>query len=49
MDIYAVAGIMGHSDITTLKHYLSFLEDDLAEAHRRHSPVNGYLSKEGKG
>ena len=46
MDVYTLAKLMGHSDISTLRHYLRFIEDDLREAHRRHSPVNGYLSKE---
>ena len=46
MDVYTVAAILGHSDITTLKHYIRFLEDDLRDAHRRHGPVDGYLFKE---
>ncbi len=46
MDVYTVAAIMGHSDIATLRHYLRFIEDDLREAHHRHGPVNGWLSKE---
>ncbi len=46
MNVYTVAAILGHSDITTLKHYIRFLEDDLRDAHRRHGPVDGYLSKE---
>ena len=46
MDVYQVAAILGHSDITTLKHYIRFLEDDLRDAHSRHSPVDGYLSQE---
>ena len=48
MDIYAVAGIMGHTDISTLKHYLNFLEDDLAAAHKKYGPVNGYLTEKEK-
>jgi len=49
MDVYQVAAIMGHSDISTLRHYLYFLEDDLAEAHRQYSPVNGYLKNSQEG
>ena len=46
MDIYTLARLMGHSDIVTLRHYLALAEMDAAAAHRRHGPVNGYLSKE---
>ena len=44
MDIYTLARLMGHADISTLRHYLALVESDLADAHRRHGPVNGYLS-----
>lgn len=46
MDVYQVAAIMGHADIGTLRHYLSFVESDLHDAHRRHSPMNGHMSKQ---
>jgi len=46
MDVYQVAAIMGHADIGTLRHYLNFVEDDLHDAHRKHSPMNGHLSKQ---
>ncbi len=46
MDIYTLARLMGHADIATLRHYLALAEMDAAAAHRRHGPVNGYLSSQ---
>ncbi len=46
MDIYTLARLMGHADIATLRHYLAIAEVDTANAHRRHGPVDGWLSKE---
>jgi integrase/recombinase XerD len=41
MDIYMLREIMGHNDITVLRHYLAFAPAALAQAHARHSPLNG--------
>ena len=40
MNIYVLAKLMGHSDITTLKQYLNLAEDDLAAAHQKFGPVD---------
>jgi integrase/recombinase XerD len=40
MNVYVVAKLMGHADITMLKRYLAFLEQDLAAAHARHGVVD---------
>lgn len=43
MDIYTVAGLMGHSTIDLLKHYVSLSDEDLQRAHSLHSPVDHIL------
>jgi site-specific recombinase XerD len=43
MNIYALAQLMGHSDIHTLKQYLPLVEDDLQTAHDKASPVDRLL------
>lgn len=35
MDILTLQRLMGHSDITVLKHYLLLLDEDLESAHRK--------------
>ena len=40
MDIFTLQRLMGHEDITVLKHYLAILDSDLREAHRRHGVVD---------
>lgn len=43
MNIYALARLMGHRDITVLRHYLALVESDLAAAHAAASPVDRAL------
>lgn len=43
MNIYALQQIMGHSDLTILRRYLSLVEEDLADAHRKHGAVDNML------
>lgn len=33
MDIYILANLMGHTDITVLRHYLAFVQKDLQDAY----------------
>lgn len=40
MNVYIVAKLMGHADITMLKRYLAFLEQDLQGAHERYGVVD---------
>lgn len=40
MNIYLLARLMGHTDISVLKSYLAIVEDDAQEAHSRSSPVD---------
>lgn len=43
MNIYALARLMGHVDLTMLKRYLALVEGDLAAAHHEHGAVDRYL------
>ena len=43
MNIYILAKMMGHSDIMTLRKYLSFVEDDVKAAHEDAGPVDNLL------
>ena len=43
MDVYTLAELMGHADLTLLQQYLALDEDDLLAAHRAHSPVDTFL------
>ncbi len=43
-DLYTLARLMGHTDITVLKYYLKLTDVDTAEAHRRASPVDNSLN-----
>lgn len=38
MNIFVLQRLMGHADISTLRHYLKFVDNDLATAHKQHSP-----------
>lgn len=43
MNIYALARLMGHADITVLRQYLDLVDGDLEAAHRAASPVDRLL------
>ena len=43
MNIYVLARLMGHADITILRQYLPLLEGDLQEAHARFGAVDNLL------
>jgi site-specific recombinase XerD len=45
MDIYTLAALMGHADITVLRQYLALAEDDLQNAHTRHGAVDTMLKR----
>jgi len=40
MDIYTLQRLMGHEDITVLKHYVSIAQSDLEAAHKRYGVVD---------
>lgn len=44
MNIYVLARLMGHADITVLRQYLPLIEDDLQEAHARFGAVDNLLA-----
>ena len=44
MDVYSLAALMGHEDITVLKAYLRLVEADAQHAHRLYCPVNGMMT-----
>lgn len=43
MNIYVLARLMGHADITILRQYLPLVEDDLQDAHARFGAVDHLL------
>lgn len=43
MNIFVLAKLMGHADLTVLRQYLQLVEDDLQDAHRRASIVENML------
>ena len=43
MDIFRLARLMGHSDISVLRHYLDLLKDDLRAAHAQFGAVDRLL------
>ena len=43
MNIYVLARLMGHADITVLRQYLPLVEDDLQDAHARFGTVDNLL------
>lgn len=43
MDIFILARLMGHKDLTVLRGYLALVEDDLREAHGKHGVVDNLL------
>lgn len=42
MNIYVLAKIMGHVDITVLKQYLDLADDDTQTAHKKHGPADNW-------
>lgn len=40
MNIYALARLMGHEDIHTLRHYLPLNQGDLRDPHRQYGPAD---------
>lgn len=42
-DIYTLQKLMGHADLQVLRRYLKQTDEDLREAHHRHSPVDNLL------
>jgi integrase/recombinase XerC/integrase/recombinase XerD len=43
MNIFVLAKLMGHADLTVLRQYLQLVEDDLQDAHRRVAVVETML------
>jgi site-specific recombinase XerD len=39
-DLFELQGLMGHEDVTVLRRYVKYAQQDLAEAHRQASPVD---------
>ncbi len=45
MDPYNLQAIMGHADLQMVRQYLDLVREDIAEAHKRASPVDRFLSR----
>lgn len=46
-DLASLADLLGHSDVSvTWQFYAVFADDELAEKHRRHSPITGLTEEE---
>lgn len=45
MDIFRLARLMGHSDISVLRHYLYLLKDDLRAAHAQFGTVDRLMQE----
>ncbi len=41
-DIYSLQRMMGHSTLEMVKNYLSIVQSDIENAHRRASPVDNW-------
>jgi integrase/recombinase XerD len=48
MNIYTLARLMGHSDISILKPYLDLLQTDLRASHQQHGVVDNLSSETGR-
>lgn len=44
MNVYVLARLMGHADITILRQYLAFVDEDLKGAHARYGAVDLLLT-----
>lgn len=40
MDVLHLQALLGHADLTMVKHYAQMVDDDLLQSHRDHSPVD---------
>jgi len=45
MDLFRLQALMGHSSLEMTKEYVRNLDEDLLEAHQKHSPVNYVLNQ----
>jgi len=45
MDIFTLMKMMGHSDISTTRKYVQVSTENLAEQHKRYSPLSNVLKK----
>ncbi len=45
MNIFVLAKLMGHADLTVLRQYLQLVEDDLQDAHKRAAVVENMLAE----
>jgi integrase/recombinase XerD len=45
MDLFRLQALMGHSSLEMTKQYVRTLDEDLLEAHQKHSPINLVLNQ----
>jgi site-specific recombinase XerD len=43
MNIYVLARLMGHADISILRQYLALVEADLQDAHKQYGAVDALV------
>lgn len=46
MPLPQLAGLMGHEGLAVLQRYLRIVDNDLAQAHAQHGPVDSLLSQQ---
>ena len=48
MDLFRLQALMGHSSLEMTKAYVRTLDEDLIDAHQKHSPINLVLNQKNK-
>lgn len=39
-DVLTLQTMLGHSDLSMVKHYAQMVDEDLIESHKSHSPID---------
>jgi len=43
MNVIQLQGLLGHSTLEMIRHYIELLNEDLFKAHREHSPIDTFI------
>jgi len=44
MDVFQLQALMGHSSLEMTRRYVSLLDEDLIQAHKKHGPIDNLIS-----